>query len=202
MLLVALGYLDGHSAVLHHEAEPGFREHWPEIDVLDAIYYFDSQRLTAAGGTATGDAMLAWMASTGNEELALRTSEAMAHGSIRPGSDRQRTRLAVDPVIGGMVRIMRNHLAAPLPVTAIARRMDVSPKVLRSRCEKLLGETPALRYLGMRLDAGRDLLGSTAMPVSEIAAATGFATLSGFSRSFKSRFGAAPSHFRKASRSC
>ena len=62
VILAELGLLAGYRAVVHFEAETGFRETYPEISLETAIYALDRERLTAAGGTATGDAMLAWIA--------------------------------------------------------------------------------------------------------------------------------------------
>lgn len=200
VILAQLGYLDGYQAVLHHRAEAGFRAERPEIAVSDAIYCLDGRRLTAAGGTATGDAMLAWIGRQCPGPLADATAEAMAHGVIRPGSERQRPQRSADPVLTEMARLMATHMEAPLPLTRIAAALRQSPKQLRRRCRAGLGETPAAHYLRLRLERSLDLLRGTEMPVREVAAACGFASLAGFSRSFRARFGSSPSAVRAAAR--
>ncbi|MBY6067343.1 helix-turn-helix domain-containing protein [Leisingera aquaemixtae] len=197
VVLAQLGYLDGHEAVLHHEAEAGFRERWPDIAVSDRIYCFGRGRLTAVGGTATGDAMLAWVAATGPDGLAAATSEDMAHGSIRPPEVRQRLQPSADPVLGRMQQLMLDNLPEPLALTDIAGRLGLSLKALRLRCKRGLGMTPQAAYLQMRLQRARELLQSTAMPVTEVALATGFASLPGFSRQFKAMYQRSPRDMRR-----
>jgi AraC family carnitine catabolism transcriptional activator len=57
-VVASFDVLRGHRIVVHHEAEPGFRETWADIDVADR-FQFDGRWLSTAGGTATVDAMLA-----------------------------------------------------------------------------------------------------------------------------------------------
>ncbi len=199
IILARLGLLNGRQAVLHHEAEAGFREEWPEIAVSDGIYCLDDRRLTAAGGMATGDAMLAWIAKCVSGSFADAVAEAMAHGAIRTGSERQRIQVTSDPILQKMKELMTKNLAAPLPVSAVARRLGLSDKQLRLRCQKGLGQSPASFYLRMRLQEAIDLLRNTEMNITEISIATGFATLAGFSRTFKNQFKTAPSNLRAPS---
>lgn len=197
VVLAQLGYLDGHEAVLHHEAEAGVRERWPEIEVSDRIYCYGRRRLSAVGGTATGDAMLAWISATGPEGLAAATAEDMAHGSIRPPDVRQRLQPSADPVLGQMHQIMLENLQAPLALTEIAGRLGLSLKAMRLRCKRGLGMTPQQAYLQIRLQRARELLLSTAMPVTEVALATGFVSLPGFSRQFKAMYQRSPRGMRR-----
>ena len=113
-ILASFGLLKGQSVVVHHEAEPGFRETWPEIDVIDAIYHFDGRRLSSAGGTATGDAMLAWIASEMGAGFADAVAEAMIHGSLRPAAQSQRPRDTADPTLQAMRMLMLGHMEEPV----------------------------------------------------------------------------------------
>jgi len=200
VVLARLGYLAGHKAVLHHEAEAGFRETWPEIAVESSLYCLDKRRLTAAGGLATADAMLAWIAQSVSPDLAAATAEGMAAGTIRPGGDPQRRRPSHDPVLSDMQALMQANLSEPLAVEEIARRLRLSPKRLRTRCRRGLGLTPAGYYQKLRLDHALDLLRETEMSASEIALAAGFASPAAFSRAFRGVFQSAPGQFRKVSR--
>lgn len=198
VVLAKLGYLAGRRAVLHYEAEAGFRETWPEIAVSDGIYCLDGRRLTAAGGMATGDAMLAWISEAVSAELASATSEAMAHGAIRGADERQRLQRSSDAVLQEMKRVMEGHLSEPLAVSEVAGTLGLSLKQLRLRCYKGLGLSPSDYYLRLRLDHALDLLRSTEMTVTEIAIASGFGSLAGFSRTFRKRYQATPRSFRSA----
>ena len=196
VILARLGYLDGRTAVLHHEAEAEFREKWPQIPPSDSIDHFDGRRLTAAGGMATGDAMLSWIVYVSTPELASATSDAMAHGTIRSQTERQRRPMSGDPVLTEMRRLMEDALADPLPVAAIAARLGLSQKQLRRRCEAGFGKPPAEVYLGLRLQYALDLLRGTEIPVRDVALASGFSSPAGFSRLIRKRFGASPRDLR------
>lgn len=198
VVLAKLGFLAGYEAVLHYEAEAAFRETWPEIAVSDNIYCIDDKRLTAAGGMATGDAMLSWIEQTQSSELAAATSDAMAHGKIRGGRERQRLARSNDPLMIAMQQIMNSNLSAPLPLSSIARRLGQSPKQLRGRCLKALRATPISIYLQLRLQYSLDLVRGTEMPITEIALATGFGSLSGFTRTFRQFFKVTPRGLRYA----
>jgi AraC family carnitine catabolism transcriptional activator len=197
VILAHLGLLDGYRAVLHHEAEMEFRARWPDISVSDQIYCLDRQRLTAAGGTATGDAMLAWIARDCAPDLATATAVGMSHGRIRDAGELQRVLPNADPILGGMDVLMRDTLAAPITLAALARRLGVSLKQLRRRSVLGFGVTPSEYYLNLRLDEASRLLANTSLAVTEIAFATGFGSLSGLSRAFRHRFGTPPSRARR-----
>lgn len=200
VLLADLGYLDGHHAVLHFQAEAGFREAWPEIAVSDSIYSIDKSRLTSAGGTSAGDAMLAWIAERTSRELAQNTSDAMAHGKVREGDELQRSLPTADPILIEMNRVMLGNIAEPLTISEIAERLGLSATRLLRRCHRRFGETPATYYANLRLEHALSLLRSTELSVTEVGIAVGYSSVAAFSRAFRHRYGAAPKLYRKNER--
>jgi AraC family carnitine catabolism transcriptional activator len=192
MVMAKLGLLNGREAVLHHEAEPGFREQFPDIAISDRIYAFDRQRLTTAGGVATADAMLAWIGRVHSTALAAKTADALAHGRIRDTGEGQRLPKTADPLLDQMQGIMATHLEDPLSLDRVAAELGLSQKQLRLRCRKGLNQTPAQIYLGLRLDRAAQLVKDTELSVLDVATATGFASPSSFTRSYKARFGSSP----------
>jgi AraC family carnitine catabolism transcriptional activator len=197
IVLAHLGLLDGYRSVLHHEAEAGFREKWPDIAVSDQIYCLDGPRLTAAGGTATGDAMLSWIAQVEGPDLATRVSDGMAHGAIRSAQERQRPIPTADPVLIAMNDLIITYMEDPLPISSLCEELGVSMKQLRRRCALTFAKTPSAHYLGLRLEHGFSLIKNTHLSISEIAVATGFASVSAFSRAFRGQFSISPSQLRK-----
>jgi AraC-like DNA-binding protein len=69
----------------------------------------------------------------------------------------------------------------------------MSRSSLYSKIKTLSGETPQDFLNGYRINKAMELLKKGDMNVSEVSYAVGFATLAGFSRSFKNRFGISPS---------
>jgi len=197
VILAELGLLEGVRAVLHYEAEADFRENWPGISLQDQIYSLDRNRLTAAGGTATGDAMLAWIAQQQGAAFAATVAEAMSHGRIRKGEEPQRLRAQEDPVLRRMEGLMQEHLARPMPVAALCAELGLSNKQLRLRCQRALGRTPRAHYLALRLEQAGYLMAQTRMQATDVALATGFGSAAGFSRAFRQHFGISPRQMRR-----
>lgn len=197
VILAELGLLEGVRAVLHYEAEADFRESWPGISLVDQIYSLDRNRLTAAGGTATGDAMLAWIGQQKGEGFAAAVAEGMSHGRIRKGEEPQRFRAQEDPILRQMEALMRENLAQPLPITVLCQALGLSNKQLRLRCQRGLGRTASAYYLATRLEQAGYLMAQTLMPATEVALATGFGSAAGFSRAFRQHFGMSPRQMRQ-----
>lgn len=195
-VLAHLGYLDGHEAVLDPPPSQAIRARG--IAPSDAGFVLDRCRLTAGGGIATAEAFLALLARRHGTPLACRVGEALAHGHLPENAGLAPLRPAGDPQMAGMQRIMSSSLADPLPLTHIAADLGLSPKQLRSRCRKLLGRTPAEVYRDLRLARADRLIRDTTLSVAEIARATGFASPSAFTRSYRATHGHAPRTIRKA----
>ncbi len=196
LILAKLGFLNGHEAVL--SVPEDMQDDFPQVARTDRSHVLDRQRLTTAGGMATGDALLAWIARTHSPALAAATGDALAHGRIRDAGERQRLPVSKDPLLDRMQAIMAAQIEHPLPVQRVAAELDLSPKQLRLRCRKGLNSTPAQVYLGLRLDRAAQLVSETGLSVLEIARATGFASPSGFTRSYHARFGSPPRSQRRA----
>ncbi|MTI02256.1 GlxA family transcriptional regulator [Roseibium sp. RKSG952] len=197
IILAELGLLNGSQAVLHHEAEAVFREHWPEIIIADKIFCLDKQRLTAAGGTATGDAMLAWIARDIDQELAEATANGMIHGGPRSSETPQRHIRTADPALLQMHQLMVDNISDPLTVQDICTKLGLSQKQLRRRCCAAYQMTPSEYYRRRRLEAAHQLLVNSQLPVTQIALSCGFETISSFSRAMHQHFGSPPKQIRK-----
>lgn len=199
VILAELGLLTGYRAAVHWEAHAGFRETYPDIVIEDAIYVLDRDRLTAAGGTATGDAVLAWIAQVEGAALAARTAEALVHGAIREGSQRQRPSEspAVHPAVSRAVAIMKANLEEPLSLAGLAEQAGIGQRRLGRLFHETYGQPPSSFYMGLRLDRARDLLAATERSVAAVGLACGFSSPAWFSRAYAKRFGLAPGQHRR-----
>ncbi|HWS26299.1 MAG TPA: response regulator [Xanthomonadales bacterium] len=93
------------------------------------------------------------------------------------------------------------HIAANLHesgfgVEELSARMHVDRSHLFRRCKELLGMNPSDYLRETRLAHGHRLLELGSGNVSEVAYASGFDSLSSFTRAFKTRYGVAPSQVR------
>ena len=78
-------------------------------------------------------------------------------------------------------------------VTTLALELGMSRTSLFSKLKALLGQSPQGFLMGYRLNKAMELLKKGDLNVSEVAYKVGFSTLTGFSRSFKNKFGVPPS---------
>ena len=80
----------------------------------------------------------------------------------------------------------------------IASRFGWSSRQIRRIVHKELGVSPIELVLTRRLLLAKQLLTDTALPITEVAFASGFASLRRFNDAFRGRYGMPPSRFRKA----
>ena len=90
--------------------------------------------------------------------------------------------------------LIQEHLSEEdFNVTTLSLELGMSRTSLFSKTKALLGQSPQSYLLNCRLGKARELLKAGGLNVSEVAYKVGFATLTGFSRSFKNKFGVPPS---------
>lgn len=91
------------------------------------------------------------------------------------------------------------NLARSLTVGALAKQACLSEAHFRSCFREQTGLSPWQYVRRRRLEAARRLLEESRLPLSEIAANTGFTHQSALSHAFRSTFGCPPSQLRRAS---
>lgn len=195
--LARAGVLEGHRCTLHWEHIPAFTEEFPDLDVKRTLYEIDRDRVTCAGGIATLDMMADLIARDHGPGLANAVSEWFLRTQARPASGAQRMAPRERFGIGNakvlsVLAEMEARLEEPATRQELAALAGISVRQLERLFADHLGETLGAHYLRVRLDRARSLLKQTALPVAEVAMATGFVSTSHFSRAYKARFGASP----------
>lgn len=94
------------------------------------------------------------------------------------------------------VRMIRNDIAHDWRLPELAAAVGMHPGYFSEQFHAQTGSTFTQFIARLRVDKARQLLGYTAYPVSEIAFATGFRSISQFNRVFKAEAGVTPSGFR------
>lgn len=90
--------------------------------------------------------------------------------------------------------MMEEHLAdEEFNVTAMSKEFGMSRTSLFSKIKALYGASPQAWITDYRLNKAMELLKTREYNVSEVSYKVGFSTLTGFSRSFKNKFGFPPS---------
>jgi AraC family carnitine catabolism transcriptional activator len=92
---------------------------------------------------------------------------------------------------------MEENLETPLSAQDLARHAGVSVRALGRILRDRLGESPMRYYLKVRLQAARNALFYSDIPIQDIAASCGFSSPAVFSRTFRTQFGVSPRRFRQ-----
>jgi len=200
--LAAAGLLDGYRVTLHWEALTMFRDQYPEISVSEQLYVIDRDRITCAGGSAALDLMLHLVARRHGPGLAQIVANGFVAQRIRREVEPQR--LSVQQLSGDvrapLTRIlheMEENLETPLRARELAERAGISIRALGRILRERVGESPMRYYLTLRLQAARNALFYSEIPIQGIAASCGFSCPEVFSRSFRAHFGVSPREFRQ-----
>ncbi|WP_324753796.1 GlxA family transcriptional regulator [Roseovarius sp. Pro17] len=201
VILARAGLMAGRRMTLHWEYAEALAELSPDLAIERSLYVIDRDRMTCAGGIAPLDMMHALIARQHGAPFAQQVSDWFMHTDIRPSVGPQRAGLAErvgshTPAILDAVEVMESHIADPLDLGQLAQVAGVSPRQLNRLFTDQLG-TPAMRYYrALRLARAQSLLRNSALPLTQIALATGFANSSHFSRVYSAQFGHAPSSYR------
>jgi AraC family carnitine catabolism transcriptional activator len=201
-ILARAGVLDGYRATCHWESLPGFRESFPAVQVQEALFEVDRDRMTCAGGAAAIDMMLAWIGSLMGRALSVTVADQLIHfrsreeeGQVRASAQsRFSTR---EPRVLTIIAAMQQQLEDPLSADALAIRGGISVRQMERLFQSEVGQRPMGFYRRLRLERAEHLLSYSSMTVRDVSLATGFSTLAEFSRAFRGKAGVPPSRFRR-----
>jgi len=200
-LLARAGLLAGRRATAHREDIEAFAVAFPEIEVVEARFVIDGDRVTTGGAGPAIDLMLELVRQRHGYGLALAVARLFVY---EPPAEREAAGLGLarprEPHLARALEIMERHLAEPLPIERIARQAGASPRHLQDLFHEHLGASPAAHYRALRLTRARRMLIETTQPVLEIAGAAGFSSAASFARAYRRLHGEPPSETRMRAR--
>jgi transcriptional regulator GlxA family with amidase domain len=173
----------------------------PDSVVSSTLYEIDRARLSAGGGTASLDMVLAWLGLVHGERVGqrllahfglerLRARDAgsrAAHAARRGGS----------PKLIEAIALMEANIGEPLTTEDVARLVGVSRRQLERLFRQHLDALPARWYLELRLERAQRLLQESAQSVLQIGLSCGFSSAPHFSNAYRSHFGRTPRDERR-----
>ncbi|MEZ5685459.1 MAG: GlxA family transcriptional regulator [Paracoccaceae bacterium] len=195
--LAEAGLLRDKDFTLHWENQPAFCEDYPALSPSENRFEVSGTVMTCGGGAAATDMMLSLISEDYGAEFAAMVSE-MCLRKVMVGIEKeQRSSMSAiirsrNPGLLSIVNMMNANIEEPLTLDDLSKAAGYSRRHIERMFMLVLGETPAEYYRGIRLDRGRSLLSTTDMSLIEIATACGFNSVAHFSKSFKGRFGVAP----------
>ena len=204
--LAQLGLLDGYRAAVHWRWQDDFAERFPKVIATSHLFDWDRDRLTACGGLAVLDLLLAVLARDHGAELAGAVSEELVVERIREGGERQRIPLqnrlgSSHPKLTQAVLLMEANIEEPLTTDEIAQHVCVSRRQLERIFKQYLNRVPSQYYLELRLSKARQLLMQTSKSIIQIGLSCGFSSGPHFSSAYRNFFGATPRDDRNQRRS-
>jgi len=196
-VLARAGIMEGRHMTIHWEHAPALSEEFPDLLLTRSRYIIDRDRLTCAGGIAALDMMHAIIADDHGKEFATEVSDWFLHRDIALSTSPQRASLTQRYGIHRQdiiyaIELMETNIATPLNRTAVAKRVGLSTRQIDRLFASLLGTSFADHYRSIRLARARNLLMQSALPITEVALACGFANASHFSRAYSAMFGTPP----------
>lgn len=195
--------LKGRKFTLHWENQPAFREHFLDLDPQQTLYEIDDKVVTCGGGTAATDMMLEMIQEDHGVELAAVVADMCIHFRSNAREAPQTSAFSIalgsrNPHLISAVTFMNERLEEPATMDEIANHSGLSRRQLERLFVKYLSKPPMKLYTDLRLARAHAYLNETALPLAEIAAATGFASASQLSVSFKKRYGITPTAHRRS----
>ena len=201
--LAKAGLLDGKKATIHWENQDSFIEEFDEVTLTKSVFVIDGKNFTTAGGTASIDLMLKFIADDHGEELAGAVADQLIYTTIRTDQDTQRlsvpTRIGVrHPKLSSVIQMMENNIEEPKSPSILAKEVGMSTRQLERLFRRYLNRSPKRYYMELRLQKARNLLMQTDMSVINVALACGFASPSHFSKCYRAQYNTTPYRERGA----
>jgi transcriptional regulator GlxA family with amidase domain len=202
-LLAEAGLLDGRRATTHWGACARLAARYPQVAVEpDPIFVRDGRFWTSAGVTAGMDLALALVEEDHGRDVALGVARELVLFLKRPGGQAQfsaqlRAQLAERDSLRQLQAWLVEHPTADLSVTALARRVALSPRHFARLFKTETGATPARAVLAARVEAARRRLEDGDDGLEGVAAASGFGSAEVMRRAFLRTLRVGPAVYRR-----
>lgn len=201
-VMARAGLLTGRRATIHWEHRALLTGEFPDVALDGGLYVIDGPIITCAGGTAGLDLALALIALDQGADMARRVGEWFIRTTPRDAAGPQRPSPAerhgtTNRVVLQALALIEASLDRPPSRAAIAAACGLSLRQIERLFHAHLGQSIAQTAMAIRLESAAHRLRTTDAPVTTIALDCGFVSAAHFSRSFRQRFGAAPTDLRK-----
>jgi len=194
-LMAAAGLLDGQRATIHWDVFDSFSEQFLSVDTTKERFVIGSNVITCAGALAAFDLALRLIGEAHGEALRLDVGALFMQAGQSLQSSNQQD--GPQSAVFRAMQLMQENLETPLPNREIAQRTGLGVKTLERRFLKEIGDPPGRIYKKTRLQAARNLVENTRLPISEVSIRVGYENAAALSRAFKQMFNVTPQHLRK-----
>ncbi|WP_406646187.1 GlxA family transcriptional regulator [Aliisedimentitalea scapharcae] len=203
--LARSGLIEGHTCSVHWCYKAAFQAEFPSLETVDDVIVLDRRRFTASGAAAMFDLSLKLIEQTMGDAVMTEVACWFQHPLVRAEGVRQKipafktdsTADSLPPPVAKAVEIFADNLEHPVSIRDIASEIGVSPRQLERSFKSATGQSPALYYRTLRMNAARQLVMYSRDSITSIANAVGYATSSTLSQHYRDSFGVTPQEERR-----
>lgn len=203
--LARAGLLDDHRVSVHWCYKAAFAAEFPNLETADEVMVLDRRRYTISGATALFDFALKLIEQQLGDAIMTEVACWFQHPVVRTEDVRQKvpafktggTAADLPRAVARAVEIFAASLDDPLPIREVATRAGLSPRQLERSFKAATGQSPAIYYRTLRMNAARQLVIYSHDPISEIAHAVGYASASTLAQHYRKSFGMTPLEERR-----
>ena len=200
-LLATSGELDGRRATTHWSFCAELARRFPAVTVEpDPIFVHDRSVWTSAGVTAGIDLALALVEEDLGRTLALAVARYLVVFLKRPGGQAQFSATlslqSAEDSFGALHGWIKEHLSDDISLPTLAREAGMSARSFSRHYLEATGLTPARAVERLRVEAARQMLSESRLPVKRVATRCGFGSEETMRRSFLRLLAATPQAYR------
>ncbi|MFC9249423.1 GlxA family transcriptional regulator [Streptomyces sp. NPDC057136] len=199
--LAEAGLLEGRAATTYWTYTGELGDRFPAVELQkDVLFVQDGPVLTSSGYAAGIDMCLHIIRTDYGAAVANTVARLALVAPVRPGGQTQFTDTPLPAERGVSLACTRawvmQHLDEPLTLTDLARNAGVSVRTLSRRFHAETGRSPLQWLLHQRTERARELLETTALPMDQVARASGLGTADSLRQHIQRRLGLTPSAYR------
>ncbi|WP_235828235.1 GlxA family transcriptional regulator [Actinomadura rubteroloni] len=204
-VLAAAGLLDGRRATTHWKSGELLRARHPGVRVDHGVLYVDEDTVLTSAGEAAGiDLCLHLVRRDHGAAVANDAARKIVVAPHRAGGQAQFVVRPVPDEAGASTAAARawalTELDRPIGLRELAARSAMSVRTFTRRFREETGLSAGEWLTRQRVERARHLLESTALPVDQIARASGFGTAVSLRNHFHAALGVTPSAYRSTFR--
>ncbi len=203
--LAEAGLLDHKPATTHWYYCDPFAERYPKVMLKRQHLITQADNLYCAGSVnSIADLMIHLIRDIYGQTIARQAETQFSPEIRRPFEDHAYAEQASSPhhdeTIIEAQEWLRQNLANTVDFEQLAQHLDLSSRSLNRRFKQTLGVSPGEYLLRQRIGAARELLRTSNLSISEVAAQVGYQDSSYFCARFKKIMGQTPLAYRKSVR--
>jgi len=205
VVLAETGLLDGFEVSGHWAYRHMFREHYPNVKVIeDSVLNLSAEHkrlVTAGGGSSWQDLVIYLIEKFCGLQQAVYTTKVYllaphADGQLPFAAMTQRNQHS-DALILDCQGWIADNFSCVNPVAQMAERSGLSSRTFARRFRAATGYQPIEYAQGLRIEAAKQILESETTAIEEISNMVGYEDPTSFRRIFKRNTGLTPAIYRK-----